>query len=501
MKQSRWVGILALVLIATGTAFADDAPATPATTAPGDPLYPAAMSTPNERWKSSSNRVLNWEARTGKSYLIPALEIPAFIILLNVSNRFIYGNDIYGTNASTAWDHVRDGPWQFDEDDFRTNQILHPYQGALYFGFARSAGLTYWESLAYTSVGSYLWETAGETGPPSINDQVASGIAGSFFGEELFRMVNMLLERGGSKPGFWRELGAAFISPPIGANRLFFGNRFKTVLPSRNPATFTHVRLGASLTTKVNDQHVSSTLDKREAVGDFSIAYGLPGKPDYRYIRPFDYFHFEAAVTAHSGNSFENIMTRGFLLGRRYEVGDSYRGIWGLYGSYDYMSPKIFRVSSTGASIGTTGQWWLSRAISIQGTALAGPGFGAAGTISSRTDRNYHYGAAAQGLLALRLILGKVAMLDATGREYYISDLGSTKQSGTERIGRGNVSLTVRIYRRHAIGIQYVVSSRDAHYSNMPGRRQASETIGLAYNFLGDAHFGAVEWRDDVDER
>ncbi len=493
---------LALAAFAPRAALANESPAAVAvsTTAPGDPQYPEAMATPHEQWKGAPKRVLDWEARTGRSYLLPAIEIPLFIFLLNRADRFIYGNEIYGTDATTAWDHMRNGPWQFDADDFRTNQAFHPYQGTIYFGLARSSGLTYWESLAYSSMGSYLWETAGETGPPSINDQVASGIAGSFFGEELFRMVNMLLERGGSKPGFWRELGAAFISPPIGINRFFFGDHFKTVLPSRNPATFTRVRLGASLTTKVSDQGVSNIISNKEAAGDFSMAYGLPGKPGYRYIRPFDYFHFEGTVNANGDNSFENIMTRGLLIGNRYESGDAYSGIWGLYGSYDYISPRIFRVSTTGASIGTTGQWWVSRTIALQGSALAGPGFGAAGTIVGEGDRDYHYGAAAQGLLALRLIVGKWVMLDATGREYYISGVGSAERRGSERIARGNLSFTVRIYRRHAIGIQYITSSRDAYYSNISDRHQTSETVSIAYNFLGDSRFGAVEWRDGIDE-
>ncbi|OGR89331.1 MAG: hypothetical protein A3A86_06920 [Elusimicrobia bacterium RIFCSPLOWO2_01_FULL_60_11] len=483
--------------MATWPALADDDPSVSSTTAPGDPNYPEAMATPREKWKGASKRVLDWEARTGRSYLIPAVEIPIFIMLLNVSDRLIYGNDIYGTDPTTTWDHVRKGPWQFDADDFRTNQAFHPYQGTIYFGLARSAGLTYWESLLYTSAGSFLWETAGENGPPSINDQVASGIAGSFFGEELFRMANMTLERGGKRPGFWRELGAAFISPPIGVNRLVFGDRFKTVLPSRNPATFTRVRLGASLTEKVSNQGVSSTLHNKEATGEFFMAYGLPGKPGYRYIRPFDYFHFEAAAVANNGSSFENIMTRGFLLGRRYEVGDSYRGIWGLYGNYDYISPRTFRVSTTGASLGTTGQLWLSRKVALQGTVLAGPGFGAAGTVAGEGDRDYHYGAAAQGLLSLRLIFGKLAMLDATGREFYISGVGSAERRGTEQIARGNVSFTVRIYGRHAVGVQYIQSRRDADYSNIPERHQTTETFSLAYNFLGDTRFGAVEWRDE----
>src|SRR5439155_262295 len=88
----------------------------------------------------------------------------------------------------------------------------------------------------YTLLGSYIWETAGETTPPSLNDHVASGVGGTFVGEAMFRMASLLLEGGSETPGVWRELGAAVLSPGLGFNRLVFGERFKPVFPSRSSA-------------------------------------------------------------------------------------------------------------------------------------------------------------------------------------------------------------------------------------------------------------------------
>src|SRR4029079_9991701 len=139
------------------------------------------------------------------------------------------GVKVYRTTPTTFWNHVIHGPWGFDQDSFATNQLGHPYQGLLYHGVARSSGLNFWASLGYTFTGSLLWETAGETTPPSFNDQVASGIAGSFLGESFFRMANRLLEGGRGAGGFWRELGAASLSPATGFNRLAGGDRFKSV--------------------------------------------------------------------------------------------------------------------------------------------------------------------------------------------------------------------------------------------------------------------------------
>ena len=171
-------------------------------------------------------------------------------------------------------------------------------------------------------------------------------------------------------------------------------------------------------------------------------------------------------------------------------MGDSYRGIWGLYGGYDYIAPPIYRVSSTAASLGTTFQWNLAEAVALQGSVLGGIGYGAAGNIPGEGDQDYHYGVAPQGLLALRLILGDRAMLDATAREYYISGLGSSDAGGSVTIGRLNMGLTVRIYGRHALGIQYLASSLDAGNSHQTGG-----TIALVYTLLADTNFGIVNWR------
>jgi hypothetical protein len=87
-------------------------------------------------------------------------------------------------------------------------------------------------------------------------------------------------------------------------------------------------------------------------------------------------------------------------------------------------------------------------------------------------------------------------MLDLTGRAYYVSSIGGGDPGGTENIDRLNVGFTVRIYGRHALGLQYVASIRNAQYPDRPDSSQSTGTVSLVYTFLGDANFGAVEWRD-----
>ncbi|WP_296631410.1 DUF3943 domain-containing protein [Thiobacillus sp. SCN 63-57] len=456
-----------------------------------DVTSPAA-STPTDTPVAQLEGSVKREARP--NYALPAVEIIGFNFLLNRFNYHFIDKPVYDTSLQTIRDNLS-AKWVVDTDPFAVNQFMHPYQGSVYFGLARSSGLDYWTSLGYTFGGSLIWEIAGETGPPSINDFVTTGLGGTFLGEPLFRMANLLLEHGGDTPGFWRETGAAAISPPLGFNRLAFGDRFRAVFQSHNPATYSYVRFGWNKIDDALDGIVGQTVKRDTATVDFHMSYGLPGKNGYRYTRPFDYFDFD--FTATTANVFENIMSRGLLIGKEYTAGDNYRGIWGLYGSYDYISPQTFRVSSTAVSFGTTAQWWISDNVALQGTALAGVGYGAAGTIHGQGERNYHYGATPQALLSLRLLLGERVNVDLTARSYYVSDVASTEDRGTERIFRGDAAFTMRIHGPHALTLKYNASRRDARYPDIPNTLQTVRTVSLLYTYyFGDARFGAVEWRE-----
>ena len=429
------------------------------------------------------------EAR--KSYGIPAGEIVGFDFLLNEINRHVIGNE-YKSNLSSIR-HNLHGNWRTDTDPFTVNQLGHPYQGSMYYGFARSAGLDFWESMGYTVAGSAMWEIAGETTPPSFNDQITTGFGGTFLGEALFRMSNLVLDQA-YMSGFWREVFAAAVSPPTGLNRLAFGDRFDHIFASHDPVYYGRLALGVATNTQ-HKSGTSTTLQHTEEIADFSLDYGLPGKPGYSYDRPFDYFTFK--ITASSANGVENLMTRGLLVGTDYAAGKNYRGVWGLYGSYDYIEPQIFRVSTTALSLGTTAQWWLSRTIALQGSVLAGAGYGAVGTVHGTAENDYNFGVAPQALIALRATFGDRVSLETTTRENFVSRLGGTGRSGHDNIIRTDAALTVRVHKQHAVAIRYLLSRRDTSASDLGNLVQSSATVGLFYTYLGNDGFGVVDWRDD----
>ena len=508
VRSMPWAGALALGLLASGTGQADDDPAL-ATKSQADAPTAFAAEKPKP--------VLNWGAGTGRSFLVPAVEVASFELFLNRYNHYTGDPKVYSSPIDNFRENLHH-KWVVDNDAFATNQFLHPYQGAMYQNFARSAGLNFWESAGYTLVGSLAWEMAGESTRPSINDQVASGIGGLFLGEPLFRMASLLLESSkDGNPGPWREFGAALVSPATGINRLTFASRFDGVFRSNNPAVYTRLDIGYSqtphYTSNVNVNAdpsappAAQTLRQREASADFTMSYGLPGKPDYTYTRPFDYFQFE--FVASTANTFETLLSRGLLIGTTYGTHDNFRGIWGLYGTYGYIAPQIFRVSSTALGLGTTGQWWLSRAIALQATGLASVGYAGGGVIhgagvanagpTGDGQRDYHYGITPQGLLAWRLIFGDRVSVDSSIRDYYISRVGATESTGSENILRADVSLTVRVHNLHGITLRYSDSRREGRYTNQPTSNQTITTFSIGYTLLGQTHFGAVDWRPAMD--
>ena len=421
-----------------------------------------------------------------KSYVLPVVEIVAMDAVVNLGGRLLLEPATFEVTPQSIRRNLR-GRWVVDDDPFEINQVGHPYQGAMYHGIARSNGLGYWPSVVYTLAGSAFWEIAGETTRPSFNDQIASGIAGSFLGESLFRVSRLLLDRADGKPGAWRKLGAVLASPPAGINQALVGTPAGS--PAPNAVPFSDIRVQFGTTSVVDGRFQSqSSLKLTQPHLALSIDHGYPGSASYRHERPFDYFRIEGNV---SSEGLEQVSTRGLIAGTDYGAG-RLAGIWGLYGTYDYFTPDHFRLSSTAFSFGTTLQASLSESLVVQSSGLLGGGYAAARTLGQSDGREYHYGVAPQALVNLRLIAGRRAALDVTAREYFITALGGFGTGQRDLIFVGDASLAMRVSGRHALSLTYQLAGRSSNYLELPDQTQSRSRVGVFYTFLGSGGFGAV---------
>jgi hypothetical protein len=418
------------------------------------------------------------------SYMASVGDIVGFEFLLN---RFDFEFVDRPTFAVTTTSIRRNlsSTWVVDNDPFDVNQFLHPYQGSVYFGSARSTGLGFWKSSAMTFGGSLLWEIAGETTTPSRNDQIASGIAGSFLGEPLFRLASLVLESADDgRPGFWRQAAAAVISPPTAVNRLVYGDRFKAIFPSGDPPVSSQFQLG--LMGAATSQGTSPSFERGEATAGFAVDYGMPNGSAYTHRQPFDYFTLEVASS--SASRFESIFSRGLIFGKDYGGvrGSSHpvQGVWGLYGSYDYVAPQLFRVSSTALSVGSSFRRQVFGQSALQGTIMAGIGYGAVGSLTAGDDRAYHYGVTPQVLANMRFLAGR-SLVDLTLRDYHVSSIAAREDRGADNVARVDLQFTFRVVGHHAATVKYLWSQREAFSPNLTDTLQSRGSIGFFYTFLG----------------
>jgi len=421
-----------------------------------------------------------------KSYALPAFEIVGFEFLLNQYDRhFQSDRKDYETDFNSIGDNIRDG-FGFDRDSFNINQIGHPYQGSIYYGLARSSGLNFWESFGYTTAGSLLWEIAGETTRPSTNDQITTSVGGSLLGEALFRTAETFWPvTRKEKKDIARTVGAAIVSPATDVNRLALD---KPITPDRvdHPILFRKLELGVLHNDSIENPEGSKVGDRTRPAAGFNIQYGIPGKSGYEYNQPFDYFDMDAEFSSSGSDPVDHLFVNGLLYGQKYNSADSLRGVDGLYGNYNYLAPEIFRVSSSGLSLGTILQWYINNDITLQSSTLAGVGFGAGGTIRQTDGTNdYHYGAVPQGTITERLIFDDRVSIDVSGQDFLVTGATSNPgESGTENITRLQVGLSVRAWRSHGFSLTYGESRRNASLDKSADERQHVETVSVFYNYL-----------------
>lgn len=145
-------------------------------------------------------------------------------------NRFIRKDPYSYISFKNFINHQRISAWQWDDNQFSTNQIDHPYHGQLYFNAFRSNGYNFYQSSLATLAGSYIWETAGETQAPSINDLVNTTFGGIILGEMTHRVSRNILAR--NRKGYnnvGNEIVALLVNPLNGLNRILDGKWGKPI--------------------------------------------------------------------------------------------------------------------------------------------------------------------------------------------------------------------------------------------------------------------------------
>lgn len=497
----RWGGLLA-VLCVCGTLARADAPAS-ASESPTGPVSEAAFLPPiPPSVVPKKPTPLPADAPLRRSYFVPAAEVAGLDLGVFAFHNLVSHEPF----ALISWDIVRshfDGTqgWTFDVDKFVTNQLAHPYHGAMAFTAARSSGVPFLQAGLYTFFSSLAWEYLGENEPPAINDQITTTLGGIFLGEVLHRTYRLVVEEGGGKVSLTRRLAGVLISPASSLNDWLFDGQLSPGDIDHAPPLYAELSPGASVMTRLEDTTGGVPFPLLRQGPQVSLAgelvYGAPGDPHWRYRHPFSYFDASASVTF-PGVSMANLHIRGLAVGAQYGGETSaLRGLWGLYGLYDFGANNIVRVSSVGVGFGTTLQLRLSDVTFLQGTAvLGGLGFAAAGSLGleSSLERDYHIGPGVQGILEAKLVRRRLGMLRVRANDWWVTGVYTEPHEGFESITYVTWDGRIRVAPHVAVGFEVPLAWRVYDFGPANDNHRAISGGGLRFtvSFMSDDAFGTA---------
>lgn len=394
-----------------------------------------------------------------RSYLVPAAEIVLFNAAV-MGSAYAAGMDWADTGPSVVARNLTGG-WAFDDDAYSTNQLAHPFSGSLAFSAARSTGHEFWVSGLYTIGGSALWEVV-ENEVPSTNDMITTPIGGMFIGEAMHRVGRALLYRGYGKPNWIRKTGATIMDPVGAINRSAWGDAWaKTIPPSLNA----HFGVGYQQPSRAfGGTHGGDAQFHVEAF----VEHGMLGDTAFQPRRPLDHFTLQAAVNA-NGDDLEGLLyVHGMLLGSGIRGGERIRGMYGMFGAYDFNNNNFVRASALGVGPGGTAEIPLGDRGYIGGTVAAYlVPYGAAGGVNEEEGpmNDHHDGPGLAQMVEVQGGRRGNFQLKLNTRAYEIQGR-LVGDEANELVLVTTAGARVNLNAHHAIGLEGTYSYRRASYED-----------------------------------
>lgn len=385
---------------------------------------------------------------------IPVVEVPAFNVAVWAIDRYVLNED-FSRIGPDSWSHNIKTGWEWDTDRFGVNFLLHPYSGGINFMSARSNGYNFWESIPFAIGGSLMWEYFGETTLPSYNDLINTSITGTFYGEMLYRLSsNLLDDRKTGTERFFRELGAAALSPSRFFNRLIQGKLTRVTTKEVYQKEPLNIEFSGGM-RKLNDGN-SFWTGPQNMIFNVQLDYGYPFEK--REWKPFDFFTVRAGVNLGVGRkTLENITGYGILYGKNVQPG-KLEMLLGLFQHYDFFDNTTFELGTLAFGGGIMSKYPVSKEsylftnIHLGIVPLAGNSTRLGPDTSQVRDYNYGAGMETKGECGLNLGWGSVQLIG-----YYFWIHTYFGAPGDNYIGILKPRITIRLIKNLNIGAEQLV--------------------------------------------
>ncbi|MFT5233236.1 MAG: hypothetical protein ACI9UQ_001268 [Candidatus Krumholzibacteriia bacterium] len=402
-------------------------------------------------------------------------------------NTMIWTYDRYiregGTNPGfrigfNSWEENLKNGYEWDDNNFSTNQIDHPFHGSLYFNAARSNGYSFWESVPFTFVGSFTWEYFYEVHHPSMNDWIATSVGGVTLGEVQNRLSATIRDntaRGSSRT--WREIGALFVNPMGGLNRIIDGdwNRVYENPTDRYPNSYrSTMNFGAR---KRADEHLFASNDTTGAFVEFDFDFGDPFYGDME--KPFDHFDFGLQLNFKDEKLIGRAQINGMLGGTVISESDDITHIIGGFLHYDYVNNSNVKYGAQSVGAGLLSRYKTSHGLEIKtelhtNVILVGASLSDYETF---TGREYDYGPGFSAEFAAEFGANGWHFLRFSHEQMFIHTVNGT--DADHFLGITTAALTVPISSTYGAGLEYVLYTSEKQYDKFENTSSRAPQIRL----------------------
>ena len=422
-------------------------------------------------------------------------------------NEYVRDANFNQISPRSFWSNFKEG-FTYDDNKFKTNQLIHPFNGATYFNAARANGIGFWGSSGMAIAGAFVWECCGETHPMSFNDMVSTGIGGIARGEVMYRISSLILDNTKTgKSRFGHEAAAFLMNPIRGFNRLVSGDASEV---KGNPIHPYDWRPTLQLFVRGGGRVIGqgeSISENTNSYGflEWALSYGDAWDPDNR--RPYDRFDVVAQSNFGDKTRLGRLLIRGDLWSKL--VGKNHS--LAFQQDFDYIDNEAYEYGGQSLGPALLSRFELSPTMTLLTRAQAF--FILLGAVNSNLSfladvanqeriREYDYGpgagAAAEFYLLRKnfpIFTGRYrgSYIDVSNGSVYNNDTADIGLNSTHGIQQLQLKLEIPVTKHLAIGADGSMFFRRSHYdfegSGVPpaigeGRRTITQRNPEARVFL-----------------
>ena len=407
-----------------------------------------------------------------------AFKVVSLNLSLSAINRYVFKYSWANISLRTIQKNFETGP-VWDNDYFMMNCIAHPFHGSMYFNFARSSGLSFWESVPLALGGSSMWEAFMEKDPPSFNDLIFTTVGGTYLGETLFRISSRILDnraRGLERAG--RELLSFVLNPAGGLTRLLSGQMFRYQnSPDQTSEPF-------ETTFVIGRTKAATPWGILQSGGDpfLSITFRA-GDPFTGEADPRSFYFFVHRCRFQFGKKLGTTQSGyGYLAGGRFGAEDGTGHILGLFLHFDFRVTEAVRLAGPSLTGGWVSRFHLGAKAELQtavhlGAMLLGTCNNPYVRKAGWMERDYDFGSGPVAKGEAKLSLGKWGTFELNAAHHLLAVFKGS--SGADRATFLEASYDIPVYKSWSVGLEYVNVRRDSNYRDVPDVRTNTSDFRL----------------------